>query len=243
VRFKKLADFAVTENLPLIGIELGNELNWSGYNGDLPLDKNGQIIADIADLPPAFSDGLDRYAAVFESARKILAERPSLHAVKLVSAGLADINTDFIRRSGASYVRPSLVHDIFASRGIFMDADAVGVHLYEPLRSARQKDDRAAMIAGQLDACGKADFANRPCWITEFGSALPQDVCAPNDAQRTALLAPLLMQLQAPGAAARVPFAFYYDWNEDKGFALERCGHLTALAETLSRANGATLQP
>lgn len=99
------------------------------------------------------------------------------------------------------------------------------------------------MIDAQLAECGADGFAQRPCWITEFGSALPHQACAPDDTQRIALLRPLLDRLAQPDEARAVPLAFYYDWNADKGFALKRCGHPTALVEELSNVDDRSTQP
>jgi hypothetical protein len=240
-RLAALLDFAVDQQIPLIGLELGNELNWSGYNGDLPFAKGGHVIGADKDWPKdvkdRFADGLARYHAVFKRAEAALGRRPALSDVKLVSAGLADINAGFIRQSGTTYVAPALVYRAFSQRGIFNITDAVGIHLYEPLRSANRSADRLAMIDAQLDDCGGATFARRPCWITEFGSALPQAECGDDDSERITLLRPLLDRLHKTAAA--VPLALYYDWSEDKGFALQRCGRPTALTKLLSDQNAA----
>ena len=240
-RLAALLDFAVDQRIPLIGLELGNELNWSGYNGDLPLTKGGQIIDADSDWPTDVADrfaaGLARYRAVLERSEAAIAKRPTLADVKLVSAGLADINAAFIRQSGTTYVAPDLVYRAFTQRGIFDLTDVVGIHLYEPLRRANNTADRRAMIETQLDDCGSVAFARRPCWITEFGSASPQAECAVDDAERIALLQPLLDRLHRTASA--VPLALYYDWSEDKGFALQRCGRMTALTTLLSDQNTA----
>ncbi len=46
---------------------------------------------------------------------------------------------------------------------------------------------------------------------------------------------PLLQYLDEPGNAERVPLGFYYDWNDDAGFSLVRCGRPTELTRTLPR--------
>jgi hypothetical protein len=246
-RLDELLDFVARQQIPVIGIEIGNELNWSGYNGDLPLVATGIVAADWHELPSEvtarFSAGLGRYRQILEIAKTSLASHSTLGSVQLVSAGLADINADFIRRSGATYVAPQLVYDAYGRQKVFDAVDVVGIHLYEPLRAANKTKERPAMIETQLGNCGEAGFVDRPCWITEFGSALPEQICAPDDAQRIALLRPLLDRLAHPAASRTVPFAFYYDWNADKGFSLKRCGHPTALVDELSGANHKSAQP
>lgn len=241
-RVDDLLDFVESNRIPLLGLELGNEINWSGYNGDLPLRQTGEVIFDRAafapDVAARFDAGMVRYRQVLEIARASLAARPTLANVKLLSAGLADINSAFIRQSGATYIAPTLVYDDYVRQHVFALTDAVGIHLYEPLRRASQKIARPGMIETQLADCGQQAFANRPCWITEFGSALPETDCAIEDDGRIALVRPLLDYLAAPDRAQRVPYAFYYDWDADKSFALNRCGSPTALVDALSGANG-----
>ncbi|WP_374367359.1 hypothetical protein [Dongia sp.] len=242
-RLRQLLDRIADKDLPVIGLEIGNELNWSGYNGDLPVRPGGAFIADAAAWPvderAAFEAGIDKYAAVIERTRAALQENPRFGNIKLVSAGLADINANFIHRVGASYIDPALVHDAFAARGLFGQVDAIGIHLYEPLRNAADVGDRPRMIATQLTDCGRADFAERPCWITEYGAALPEKDCAADDSRRIALMKPLLDHLALAENARRVPIGFYYDWNEDAGFSLLRCGRPTELTRELPRAGDA----
>jgi hypothetical protein len=132
-------------------------------------------------------------------------------------------------------VAPDIVYQAFATRQIFQQFDVVGIHLYEPLRKANALIARATMINSQLDDCAAPAFAARPCWITEFGAALPQQDCAPKDSSRIALLEPLLKYLALPANAGRIPIGFYYDWNDDAAFALVRCGRPTELTKILPR--------
>lgn len=240
-RLEKLLDRIIRYNLPVTALEIGNELNWSGYNGDLPLRDGGAIVSDDAAWHgadrAAFETGLDRYAEVIVLTRARLESDPRLAEIDIISAGLADINAAFIRRVGATYIAPALVYEAMAARGLFDVVDHVGVHLYEPLRNVREIVDRRGMIAEQLDGCGGAHFSGRTCWLTEFGAALPAADCAPEDARRVELMQPLLAYLAQPANAERVPVGFYYDWSADAGFSLVRCGQPTALIRQLLRGN------
>ncbi|MBL8710513.1 MAG: hypothetical protein JNL25_15060 [Rhodospirillaceae bacterium] len=240
-RLEKLLDRIIQYHLPVTALEIGNEFNWSGYNGDLPLRDGGAVVLDEAAWHgadrAAFEAGLDRYAAVIALTRTRLESDPRLADIGIVSAGLADINVAFIRRVGATYIAPALVYKAMAARGLFDAIDHVGVHLYEPLRNVREMTDRPGMIAEQLDGCGRAYFAGKTCWLTEFGAALPVADCAPEDAARIELMQPLLAYLAQPANAERIPAGFYYDWSADPGFSLVRCGRPTALTRQLLRGN------
>lgn len=229
-RVDHLLAFAASADIDLLGIELGNEINWSGYNGDLAFVAGGSVIERMEDLPDRFVTGLDLYAQAISLVQERLASQPAPKTTKLITAGLADINAGFIHRSDATYVAPDVMETALAARGIFGTADVVGIHLYEPLRRANTSD-RLTMIKRQLDDCGGPAFAERPCWITEFGSALAPDAC-PRADPRGDLLQPLLAYLA--DARGNVPRAYYYDWDADKGFALERCGRISDLVRDLA---------
>ncbi|WP_374385146.1 hypothetical protein [Dongia sp.] len=229
-RIDDLLAYAADAQIDLLGIELGNEINWSGYNGDLPLVAGGNVIERADGLPNRFIAGLDLYGRAISLVRERLAADAAFKNVTLVTAGLADINAGFIKHSNATYIAPDVMEEALAARGIYQAAGAVGIHLYEPLRRAN-KGDRRTLIEQQLDSCGAPAFAGRPCWITEFGSALAPTACPVTD-PRDDLLQPLLAHLARAGDA--VPRAYYYDWNADKGFALERCGKLSDLVHDLA---------
>lgn len=238
-RVRDLINFAGDEGIVLAGIEIGNEMNWSGYNGDLPLQTPGAVIGDLAELAPldrqAFVDGLGAYVDALRIARAALDEAGMSGTTALVMGGLADINSPFIRSSGATYIEPTKTHELLGDLGAFELIDAVGIHLYEPLRLAMASADRAGMIETQLAGCATADYGDAPCWITEFGTAEPDAGCAIDDLGRRQMLAPLSDYLSDPAAISRIGATFYYDWEGDTAFSLVRCGQPTRLTLDLTR--------
>lgn len=240
-----LLDRMQKAGVSLAGIEIGNEMNWSGYNGDLPVMDKGVVVADLAALPAAEADafraGVDRYAqalgrvdALLEARFPNPAKRPAL-----ILGGLADVNAAYIEKRGATYVEPALARRLLGDAGALESVSGMGVHLYEPLRAAIPATRRETMMAADLSGCGAAAFAMLPCWITEYGIAEPDAGCALGDEDRRALMRPFLSLLAVPANQGRIAAAFYYDWDGDDAFSLKRCGHVTDLAADLTRHPGA----
>lgn len=241
-RLDSLLAFCARRKIPLAGIELGNEPNWSGYNGDLVLAQAGKLVSTGADWSETerqgFDKGLDTYLEIVRETRRALGAYPSLADTRIVSAGLADANARFVAGSGATLIASRLVYRGFAERGIFSEVDVVGIHLYEPLRLAAGGTSPAPGIDAALSGCGRPAFNGRPCWITEFGVALPAQACAGTDTARISSVRPLFDFLATAGNTRRITATYYYDWNQDPAFALQRCGRLTPLAGFMAGETG-----
>jgi hypothetical protein len=224
----------------LLGLELGNEMNWSGYNGDLALQPEGQgrVAADPAALSQAEAEALRQGIALYAESARLVAARlaESESAAPLLVGGLADVNDAYIRQRGATLVSPAAFRALLAEAGVFETVGAVGIHLYEPLRLKRGDEaERVALLTQDLADCGTPAFAGRACWLTEFGSAEPaQARCDRTDAERRALTRPVLTYLARPEQKGRVAAAFWHDWEGDGAFSLVRCGAATTLARDLS---------
>jgi hypothetical protein len=234
---ERLAEFVATENITLVGIEVGNEMNWSGYNGDLAIGE-GTVVSNLDQLDAGqqelFLAGLDSYVAALARAKTVLAAHAIADDVAILSGGLADINAGYIETRGATLVEPGLTWQLLDERGAFDAVDAVGLHIYEPLRPGFTPVERQAQLAELTAPCFNSDFGTKPCWITEFGMAIPADDCAPDDTDRRSRLRTLTSYLASDEGAQQVEATFFYDWNGDAAFSLERCGTPTALTRDLT---------
>lgn len=231
-----MLDFVVAEDIAVAGIELGNELNWSGFNGDLPLAPSGAWIEAMSQLDAptqqAFARGVDRYVEAIRLVEAALRARDM--DVPVVLGAMADIDGQFVRQSGGMLVAPDIVVAMLEARGALALTDAVAVHLYAPLRLDVETDARAGMLGQVLDDCGTPALGGQPCWITEYGIAQWQDACDVSDEARRDAIAALNQYLSQPGSAARVPATFFYDWSDSAHFSLVRCGRLSTLAQDVT---------
>src|SRR4029079_4521481 len=94
----------------LAAVELGNEINYSAYNGDLAVYREAGVptprsVFELQDRS-AFEHGLDLYVATARITREEL--KASLHSrdARLVSAGLSDIGAEEADRRGMERLEP-----------------------------------------------------------------------------------------------------------------------------------------
>jgi hypothetical protein len=182
------------------GIEVGNEMNWSAFNGDLPLAAKGQVISDLSQLAPETGSRFEAGMAAYAKAMQIVKTAVSSQGahIPVVAGALADIDARFVASSGATLVDPDLARSLLNAQGAFHDADAIGVHLYEPLQLNVDAASRSGMIAQKLDACDTPALGGQPCWITEYGIAQWHSKCDIADDDRRHAIGALTAYLAAP---------------------------------------------
>lgn len=213
--------------ITLAGIELGNEINWAGYNGDLhvypngggPTARSGAGLARRA----SFEAGLSRYVDLAQVIKEeIVATRYNRHA-PLVSAGLATMPHRFADSMGAEYVAPDEVVAMLRARGIDRHVDAYGIHFYVDPRGDKRLDDvRAALALCRSPADGK------PCWVTEWGIANASTACPLDDTERARAVSDVRKILNATMAAESLAAALYFEWDGPSPYSVWRCGGLSS---------------
>lgn len=220
----------------VVALQVGNEMNWAGFNGDLPLPTPGVAWEGLEEMPTdtrvAYEEGIRRYVAALREARAALRERPALAAVPLVTGGLAWADPVWIGRTGGSALAPKAATRHLAALGAFAVADGVGNHAYQPFGPA-VADPRAALRSAWAH-CATPLVGGHPCWVTEFGgAAAPGDACDTREPRRVA-------QIGAAAAVAaelgprRVAGLFFYDWDESPVRSLVRCGQVSDAARRLA---------
>lgn len=220
----------------LLAIQVGNEMNAAGFNGDLPLLRPGVGWPSVEAVPEphraAFEEGLRRYVGALRAARAARDARPALRGVPVVTAGLDESDDAWMRQTMGSAVAAEAVLRRLAELGAFDVADGVGNHAYGPFW-ADGRDPRP-MLRRAWAECGAALVGFRPCWVSEFGGAAdsPQ-ACDLVEGRRVA-------QLDAAAEVARelgprrVAAAFFYDWDDHGSRSLVRCGRVSEAARRLA---------
>jgi hypothetical protein len=242
-RFRSLLEeiaAAVAErSLRLVALQVGNEINWADFNGDLPLLEPGQGFAEVEALPAphrqAFERGLKLYARALRTLQLFRDETPALAGVPILTAGLAEI-TEAVPASGGSMVGRRATLQRLEAGGGLAAVDGIGLHIYRPFRQevAPSPAESAPILAAELAPCGTRTTANKPCWITEFGSGLPPGSCPPDDNRRAGQIDVFFDEIMRAGKRA-VAGAFYYDWDQGRPWAVFRCGTVTDAGRTLVR--------
>ena len=222
--------------LRVVALQLGNEINWADFNGDLPLLEPGRGFERIEDLPTshkeAFESGLRLYTRALRALQLFRDRTPALAGIPIVTAGLTTL-TDAIPASGGSMVAREATFQRLDALGGLMAVDGVALHIYRPFRDAKRlPTDSAPMLAAELALCGTRTTAYKPCWITEFGSSLPSGSCPADDSRRARQI-DVFFDAAIQAGAHSVAGAFYYDWDQGRSWAVFRCGQITEAGRTL----------
>jgi hypothetical protein len=222
--FTQLEDLGIT----FAALELGNEINWTAFNGDFPVPGQGRVFSgeDLANDAEArqITDGYRTYLLVLRVLKDIRDHSQLNRSTPILSAGLADL--------GPAGSRPGLKTDAVAlnatidylrANGLDELVDAYAVHTY-PLAEVSSSARRNRLARDTLDEC-RSDGEGKPCWLTEWG--LPATAtCLENDSRRADLMQELVNAFRPFAHARRLKGLLYYAWA-DETYEIFRCGALT----------------
>ncbi len=238
--FSKLLGMLDARGIVLAGLELGNEINWAGFNAEFPLPGEGRVF-DLNGLTRD-PEG-QRIAAGYLQYIKILAvlkqARDASHLNRdtpIISAGLSSSGparvepASTLRKEDAVTINATLA--FLRANGMDRLVDAYGIHVYpwQKTKTARA----AAMNTQVVAACRAAgDAGGKPCWVTEWGFANTNFTCPADDTARAALIAETMDEFRALHAQGRLVGEMYFAWDTDPWSKLPdplevyRCGGLT----------------
>jgi hypothetical protein len=234
--FKAMLDYLESAGVPLAAIELGNEINTSGYNGDIASPGSGRVLG-LSDLNNPNDAEARPIAAGYRLYVKIMAELKQLrdHSklnqhTPIISAGMANWGRPG-PKAWDGLLGVSLVDAIEFLRqsGIDKYVDGYGVHVYPGLDPSRS-------VATRIASLGENIFANctpaKPCWLTEWG--IPDDPknpdrCPLDETARLKVIEELRGAFKHFVDQGRLAAIIYYDWLDKPGQSqiLFRCGGIT----------------
>jgi hypothetical protein len=211
-------------------LELGNEINWTAFNGDFPIPGEGRIFGrdDLSTDPEArqVAEGFSTYLQTLRVLKDIRDHSRLNRATPIVSAGLSDPGFAGPRPgSKLDAVTISATLDYLRANGLDRLVDAYGVHAYPSPHSSAAA--RLGLLARDTLAECRPSGQGKPCWLTEWG--LPAESaprCAGNDASRAGLVAEMLIDFRQFERQGRLVGLLSYAWTDDK-YGLYRCGTLS----------------
>jgi hypothetical protein len=210
-------------------LELGNEINWTAFNGDFPIPGEGKVFGgdDLARDPEArrVAAGYRAYLLTLKVLKDIRDHSQLNRATPILSAGLSD--------PGFAGPRPGSKTDAVAigatlqylrANGIDALVDAYGVHTYPSVKGS---------VAARLNQLKRDTFAEcrpswkgRPCWLTEWGLPTGGAPCSVDDASRAALMQEMIEEFVQFVRQGRVNGLLSYAWADDR-YGIYRCATLT----------------
>jgi hypothetical protein len=207
----------------LVGIEIGNEINWADFNGDLPLQMPGRVFNSVDELRSGAPDvlrGFEVYGQLVAATKKVITEHPSYASLPLLSAGFIDARSPFIMQSGGTALSLPLTARLLRASGAIRNLDGLAVHVYPRVGPGRQPAQTAI-----AEAVGFADHfcaeMTKPCHLTEWGFARPQG-CG-TDPGRSQMFEQFVTAMRN---SATIRSAYLFDWDASRTYNIYRCGGL-----------------
>ncbi len=211
-------------------LELGNEINWTAFNGDFPIPGEGKIFGrdDLSADPEArqVAEGFSTYLQTLRVLKDIRDHSRLNRATPIVSAGLSDPGFAGPRpgsKLDAVTIRATL--DYLRANGLDALVDVYGIHTYPSPHSSAAA--RLSLLERDTLAECRPPGQGKPCWVTEWG--LPAEStagCAGSDASRAAMITELVADFRQFEHQGRLAGVIYYGWSDDK-YGLYRCGALS----------------
>lgn len=212
--------------LTLMGLELGNEINWT-FNGDIAVheDAPGHVYDSIHAMPEgdAFEKGLDKYIVLLRIVRELRDNSRHNRDMKLLSAGMANVRPSFAKSIKADSVDAGLTYRLLENRGLSKVIDAAAIHYYPP--PPMPPRERAVLLDRILDACSQSE-ASGGCWMTEWGVNNTDSGCPVNDNSRVALVDETRRAFAEAARKGRLAADFYFEWSGSSPRSIWRCGSL-----------------
>jgi hypothetical protein len=233
--FQEKLDKFEAAGVRLSGLELGCEINTSGYDSDIPTPGTGRVLG-LSDLNnprdpegPAIADGYRNYLRVMEALKTVRDHSKVNKTTPIISASMGNVGLPG-PKSWNGDVAVSLPDAIQFLRENGMDklADAYGVHVYPTGNSHASVADRIAELEKNkiFSECRQ----DKPCWLTEWGIGNSSKSCPFEDPRRPVFDA----ERSAFGRyieERRLTAVIYYVWSSSSRgldpMSVFRCGSLS----------------
>jgi hypothetical protein len=236
---KSLDDMQVS--IPMI--EIGNEINWTGYNGDMPTMKEGRIFQTTNELGPYKNQvysGFRRYESVLKISKKVLMESNLQKNARIISAGLMSSGsveplTPWFKRSGGTMLSLPLVNRIYDELGISKQVDGRGIHIYPVIKKNQKKFNTFDLIRDIVDkASTQCSPSGEPCYVTEWGFNSDHNGCVGDDPREIEFRD----FLSALSCHSNFQGAWVFTWNaigdaDNDKKAISRCGRSASFGGAL----------
>lgn len=214
-------------NLTLLGLELGNEINWT-FNGDIAVHHNkpGNVYRSVSAMPQGqrFVEGLENYIELLRIVRQIRDGSKVNQGMKLLSAGLANVRPEFAAYLKADFVDAGLTYRLLKQRGLSSIVDAAAIHYYPP--PSMSVSERAELLSDVLDACAESG-ATGACWITEWGVNSNHHGCSEDESSRIDLVEETRRALDEAASNGQLSADFFFEWDGRTLRSIWRCNTLT----------------
>jgi hypothetical protein len=227
--YQSLFDKLDANGIVLAGIELGNEINWTDFNGDFPVPGEGRAftLADLSRDPEAekVARGFLQYLKVLAALKEVRDHSRLNRRTPIISAGMAAVTGGaWQQKLGVDGVSIPATYAYLRAHGLDKLVDGYGVHDYPP---EVKPGDRAA-AAQRLSVLDNDIFPSgnaKPYWLTEWGFSSTATSSA-GDQPRARSVTEMRTYFQHLFQQGRLRGIFWYVWNEPDRSSIYRNGTL-----------------
>ena len=220
-------------DVKLVGIELGNEINWAGYNADLLPGGDGRSLdANTAPALAAMVASLEAYRRTIEALRALRSKSKVNGEVPLIFSGLAIVPAGYSPESRVglrvanSYVRASCAHRSNEP------SRRSGYPFLSRFGGARRSADDV-----EAEALTYCKAAGLPCWVTEMGVSLASQSCILPPVAENAYEA-AIDRLRVASKEIQLAGIYLYNWSSEKqSYSVSRCGGILKPAKDFFNHN------
>ena len=237
VYFQSLLDKLDENGIVLVGLELGNEINWTAFNPEFPLPGKGMNfgLEDLYRDPEAkqVAKGYLQYLKILAVLKDVRDHSKLNQRTPIILAGLADSGEEGPRpKSKTDSVSINATIQFLRANGLDKLVDAYGIHTYPWEKNPERREmhlDKYVVTECRASNSG----AGKPCWITEWGIANKDTSCPLDDSARAALVKEMMGDFRALEKQGRLIGLMYFAWDSDPwskkvdAKSIYRCGALT----------------
>jgi hypothetical protein len=231
-RVKPMLDKLEAAGVRLAAFELGNEINNSQFNGDLPSAGKGRELR-LADLnnpndlqARQVAMGYRAYVRLM-AALKDLRDHSNLNRqTPIISTGLSQVHSTPFEVT----LRDTI--EFLNQNGMTKLIDGYGIHVYPSGDPNRPVSARIASL--DEDMFSVCRFAGKPCWVTEWGfrnDGQDGQYCPGNNGVLTKVVQDMRTSFKHFATQGQLAALIYYDWTARPGakdtFSVFRCDALT----------------
>jgi hypothetical protein len=230
-----------TAGVRLTAVELGNEVNTSGYNADIAEPGSGRVLGlkDLNNLNDAeahvIAGGFRNYVRIAEALKAVRDHSKLNSQTPILLAGLADWGPPS-PKAWNNYLGVSLPDTIqfLRQNGVDKFVDGYGVHTYPSGDPHLTVSLRAQQLEQKVfSECRRG---GKPCWLTEWGIPNGTQTCPVDDTARARVIQDERAALKEYADEGRLAASIYYIWNSLPNtfdpMSVLRCGALTSAGKT-----------
>ena len=220
--------------LLLSGIEVGNEINWAGFNADLTAgskDHKDSIGAPASiQRPEDFSKGIMNFAQTLYLIHSYIKnESSTLKGLPIYAGAIADVSNDQKDGLDSEYVGQMETLTLMKSYGTDKSIDGYSIHFYLSRKSdAKDNQNRLKDVSEFCSSVG----SGKRCSITELGIASPMRGCGQPDPDGATIIVSALKELSS--LIGHDFSIYYFDWDsKSEPFSIWRCNSLTDVGKSV----------